>query len=189
MTDWHEYFKTLREQFEATHQTHEDEPKFAVTTPGHEVTVTELPGAPKKIVKWLQANENWQIRAQHSRTHHRAEIYADNSKTGLARKGDVKTPERDKDHWAVQGLLATGTQKIADFWAAWDTVNGKTTFLDASHWDRVTQERFVDTQAAPFEDWLRILAPAGAPGKRPPRKSKADTEKKIEIIEIGEWQG
>ena len=58
-------------------------------------------------------------------------------------------------------------------------------FKDCVHWDLATQAQYVDIQVGIFHDWLRILAPHGAPEAR-----KVVTKPTIDeqILGGSEWQ-
>lgn len=161
-------------------------PRFTVTTPGREVFQADLKGTPLKVFKWVAGNSAWVLRAAISETLYQPIFYAADSKTGLARKGDVKTGETAKTHTSIQAVMVHERKRIADFSISWETIDGKTNLVDISLWDQFTKDRIIEKQMTPFQDWLRVLAPVGAPKPRavkPIAREKTD----MELIAAGEW--
>lgn len=173
----------------------EPEPPFTVTVWGHEVEATEMPSSPKKYLKWVGQNPGWLVKGQHSRTHHEATVYAADGKKKPGqeqpdhRKGDPKESEQDKEHWSVQAILTADGTVYAHFWAAWMTTKGKTLFKSATYWDKFSEERDLATKAGEFDEWLRILAPAGAPKEKAAKAEEDPLDHMRAELETGEWIG
>jgi len=124
-----------------------------------------------------------------SRTHHAPEYRAADSKRRPGqeqpdhRKGELKAPEHDRDHWFLGAALVGNQQMIARFVGWWTRKDSDSspTFNSASCWDRITSEQFVEKQWEPVKRWLRILAPNGAPAVRKTKQEKLE--------EQGLWDG
>lgn len=184
--DWEAYFRGRRkerEEADTAAQEVDDEEKFVVTIPGHEVGASELPTAAKKLMLWLEQNPHWRIFAQHSQTHHQPVLMKEDGKE--ARKGDIRTPEQDIDHWSIRAILTDGKRVAARLSASWDKPeSGKSVKFDgAVIWDAITKQQVVETQVGPFHDWLRTFAPDGAPKVAKPKQSE------VSLLEIDEWRG
>lgn len=167
-------------------------PTFTLTSASVPVQAPALPASAKKIMLWVEQNPGWEVMSQHSQTHREAVLYA--TTEGEHNAGDVRTPEHDREHWAVQGRFMSGTQKVAEFWASWTTVlnaKGKpqTKFEHANVWDAFTGEHITESQSTPFEGWLRTFAPVGAPKPRTPRKTTEEpiVDLGLGLLDSGEW--
>ena len=139
---------------------------------------------------WVAANPGWHIYNQMSETAHEPVLRANAGKPTKENpqgtlKGSIKTPAHARTHYTVQAILVADRKRVAYLWATWEQIDGKMTFKGALHWDLVTNERYVDYQVTAFHDWLRILAPNGAPNAR-----KTVTKPTTDQMILGgaEWQ-
>ena len=188
----------LIRRIKATHEpvpVEDEVDAFFVLEPSREVALADLPTSPKKYLKWVSQNPGWQTHAQRSITRHEPVIYAADSKKKPGqeqpenRKGDVRVTARDVEHWGLQAAIVRDRVGYAWFWASWETINGKTTFTGANRWDGFTEEKLLERQAGGFDEWLRILAPTGAPKKKEPKPEIDPIEPLMAELEKGEWNG
>lgn len=175
------------------------EPEVVIVQPQREVEGKEMPSGPKKVMAWLAQNPAWTVRAGHTRTSHRAELYAADSKSSGAKKGDVKKAAYEQDNWFIHGALRVehGDRVLrAYFRASWAQVKG-CTFDSALVRDNLEEfmgvpetgsTEYVVSQTGEFDDWLRALAPTGAPVKRDKKVKQAEATAE-DLLLKGEWNG
>ena len=157
---------------------------------GTRATALDLPTGPKKMLLWINSNHDWHTRAQISATRHEPVLYVNAGKPTKANplgtlKGSIKTPAHDRTHYGIQAVLVKNRTKVASLWATWENIGGKVSYTGCVHWDLATNLRYVDYQVTALNDWLRILAPNGAPNAR-----KTVTKPTTDQMILGgaEWQ-
>jgi len=185
-----------------------------VTEPGHFVGVNEFPSSARAIAKRALAS-GWEVKGMLSRAHHAAVLFQDDSKPDKEgggkkqqehKRGDVRYPAEEREHFALHAKLLHEGQLIAalraiyearpaetkaglawKFEGAWgqDAVLGRMPFASRSG-DGMSAFTSV---AAEFSDWFDIFVP---PAKARALRKSLDEKRADRLaapMETGEWHG
>jgi hypothetical protein len=194
-----EYGKRLRalrhtrEAAAADAEAEDKEPPLIVVERACEVTLESLAEdglgattALRQVAKHVAASSMaWSL--QRGVTHVPRSVYAADSDTTGARRGDEKKPARDRVIWGLGGRLEVGGQALCSFVAYWGRdEGGKLEFINARCSDPVLGLSVCEGSTE-FKDWLGVFVPW--PVKKP-AKPRAPKKSQDEILlEGGEWHG
>ena len=162
MTDWHEYFREMRERAERGDAAVEDEPT-ELLVPWTPAIPSSAPAAPKRIHMRLSV-AGWEVWLEQSRERVGRKFYMADSKDKDAAgepvhsRGELKSEAQEVTHWQIRARLMRRGQIVAALQVIW-TQKKSCTFTDALIWDAVTKNKEMLTRMGDLNEWLDVFAP------------------------------
>lgn len=158
---WADYFRKYRAGLEArkaalaAEADPDAEPPVRVVQYGTRVDADQMPTAAKKVLTMVLA-AGWVALAQLSITEHDEVRFIGTSKADAKKPhdaGDVRWEAKRVEHFGIQAFYG----EAAHFWATWDRIGTKTSFVGALIWD-VAGEEYFETKVGLFTEWREIFS-------------------------------
>lgn len=198
--DWAAYFRAYREGLEAKAAEKAEKARLTaengkswISVPNRFVDLEELTGGAATFAKMIaKAKPDWQVVGQFSITHHEPTLYTDDAKSKNENDekghvaGDVRYPEHDELHQAVEVAAILKGKMLLYVWVNWtqkisaEGDEGPVTWKYAKTYVQGMGWSFY-LKATDFTEWLYAI---GLKPRPKPKKKPAEP-----APENGEWHG